>query len=81
MITNQYIGAMCHEYRRLHLKGITQKDIAMATGYSRESVNKFERGTQGNCAIFLWYIKNGIFDWIPVERWKGWDMGLVGDDK
>ena len=76
-VTNQYIGAMCSEFRRYHLKNVTQKQIAMETGYSRESVNHFERGAQGNCAIFLWYIQHGIFDWIPAYKWKGY-VGFFG---
>lgn len=75
-VTNSYIGAMCHEYRRLYLKGTTQKDVAMATGVSRESVSKFERGQSGNAALFLWYIKQGIFDWMPLDKWNGWGLGF-----
>lgn len=78
-VTNSYIGAMCHEYRRLKLKGVTQGDVARETGVSRELVSKFERGQSGHAALFLWYIKKGIFDWIPLEKWNGWGMGLDGD--
>jgi transcriptional regulator with XRE-family HTH domain len=63
---------MCHEFRRFHLKGVTQKDIAEDCGLSRESVSRFERGTLSNSVIFLWYIKHGLFDWVPIEKWQGW---------
>lgn len=79
MVTNQYIGAMCREYRRLKLRGTTQSEIAQETGFSRETISKFENGTSPNAAVFFWYIKNGIFDWIPYEKWHGFDMGLVGE--
>lgn len=71
-ISGNYIGAMCHEYRKYHLKGVTQKKIADDCGMSREIVSKFERGTSPNAIIFMWYIKHGIFDWLPIDRWNGW---------
>lgn len=76
-ISAGYIGAMCHEYRRYYLKGITQLDIAKDCNMSREAVSKFERGTSPNAIIFLWYIKHGIFDWVPVEKWQGWEGALT----
>ena len=75
-LTKEYIGAMCHEFRRIKCKGITQQDVADAVGYSRESVNKFESGGNGNCAIFMWYIKNGLFDWVPIQNWNGWGFEM-----
>ena len=76
-ITSDYIGAMCCEYRRRVLK-VPQKQIASDCYVSRELVSKFERGTSPNALIFMWYIKHGLFDWIPIEKWNGWNMGLEG---
>lgn len=70
-VSNDYIGAMCAQYRKVNLK-MTQKEVAQACRVSRELVSKFERGTLPNSLVFLWYIKMGIFDWVPYERWCGW---------
>ena len=72
MISANYLGAMCSEYRRYFLKGVSQQQIAKETGLSRELVSKFERGTSPNAVIFMWYIQHGLFDWMPIEKWKGW---------
>ena len=74
-VSNSYIGAMCSEYRRYILK-VSQKQVALDCGCSRESVSKFERGAIANSRVFLWYIKNGIFDWVSYEKWNGWEMYL-----
>ena len=66
------MGAMCSEYRRYFLKGVSQQQIANETGVSRELVSKFERGTNPNALVFMWYIRHGLFDWMPIEKWKGW---------
>lgn len=79
-ISASYIGAMCHEYRIYELKGITQQHIANECNVSREAVSKFERGTLSNAVIFLWYIKHGIFDWMPIEKWCGWEGVFNGKD-
>lgn len=79
MITANYIGAMCHEYRRYRLNGVTQKDIAKDCGVSREAVSRFERGSLSNAVIFMWYIKHGIFEWVPIERWNGWDGAIANE--
>ena len=71
MITAQYIGAMCSEYRRYFLK-VSQQQIADEVGVSRELVSKFERGSNTNSLVLFWFIKHGIFDWVPIEDWKGW---------
>lgn len=71
-VTNEYIGAMCANYRKYELN-MTQKQIADACHVSRELVSKFERGSLPNSLVFLWYIKHGIFDWVPIERWCGWN--------
>ena len=71
MITASYIGAMCAEYRRYYLK-VTQQKIADESGVSRELVSKFERGTLPNALVLFWYIKHGLFEWMPIEKWNGW---------
>lgn len=74
-VSPAYIGAMCSNYRRYYTQ-YSQQDVADDVGCSREAVSKFERGRVCNGIIFLWYIKNGIFDWVPFEKWNGWDMGM-----
>lgn len=74
-ITPNYIGAMCANYRRYYTD-FSQQEVADDIGCSREAVSKFERGRVCNGVIFLWYIKQGIFNWVPVEKWNGWNMGL-----
>ena len=70
-VTNDYIGAMCAQFRKTNIKA-TQQDVANDCGVSRELVSRFERGSLPNSLVFLWYIKKGIFDWIPYDRWCGW---------
>lgn len=72
-ITKQYIGAVCAEYRRFRTP-YTQNDVAEEVGCDRSEVSKFERGIRSNAVIFLWYIKHGIFDEIPVNKWNGWNL-------
>ena len=74
-ISSSYIGAMCSSFRRFHTD-YSQQDAADEIGCSREAVSKFERGRYNNSVIFLWYIKKGVFEYVPVEKWNGWDMGL-----
>ena len=74
-ITPNYIGAMCANYRRYYTD-FSQQEVADDVGCSREAISKFERGRVCNGVIFLWYIKQGIFNWVPVEKWNGWNMGL-----
>lgn len=74
-ITPNYIGAMCANYRRYYTE-FSQQEVADDIGCSREAVSKFERGRVCNGVIFLWYIKQGVFNWVPVEKWNGWNMGL-----
>ena len=74
-VTPSYMGAMCSNYRR-YFTQFSQQDVADDVGCSRETVSKFERGRNCNGIIFLWYIKQGIFNWVPMERWNGWDMGM-----
>lgn len=70
-VTTEYIGAMCAEYRTRHLK-MTQMEVAQKCHVSRELVSKFERGSISNSLVFLFFIKNGIFNWVPYDRWCGW---------
>lgn len=70
-VSNEYIGAMCAQYRKLHLH-VSQQVVADSCGVSRELVSKFERGVLPNSLVFLWYIKMKIFDWIPYYKWCGW---------
>ena len=70
-ISNEYIGAMCANFRKYALD-VTQQTVADETGVSRELVSKFERGTLPNSLVFFWYIKNGIFDWVHYSDWNGW---------
>lgn len=70
-VTNDYIGAMCAQYRKVNLK-VSQQKVADCCGVSRELVSKFERGILPNSLVFLWYIKMGIFDWVPYNKWCGW---------
>ena len=74
-ITPNYIGAMCANYRRYYTD-FSQQEVADDIGCSREAVSKFERGRVCNGVIFLWYIKQGVFNWVPVDKWNGWNMGL-----
>lgn len=76
-VSNNYIGAMCANYRKYELKQ-SQQQVADICGVSRELVSKFERGSLPNSFVFLYYIKMGIFNWCPVERWCGW-QGYIPD--
>jgi hypothetical protein len=70
-ISNEYIGAMCANYRKYELD-VPQRVVAEDCRVSRELVSKFERGSIPNSLVFMWYIKNGLFDWVPVDHWCGW---------
>lgn len=74
-VTPSYLGAMCAQFRRMYTS-YTQEQAADEIGCSREVVCKFERGRSCNAIVFLWYIKQGLFEWCPAERWNGWDMGM-----
>ena len=71
-ITSDYIGAMCADFRKYKLKQ-TQKEVAKTCDVSREAVSKFERGKLGNSCVFFYYIKMGLLDWCPIDRWNGWN--------
>lgn len=77
-LSQSYIGAMCREYRRYYLKGCSQNTVALDCGVSRESVNKFENGHTSSAVIFMWYIKKGLFNWVPIEKWNGWSANING---
>lgn len=70
-ITRNYIGAMCSNFRRYILHE-SQTTIAKDCNVSRELVSKFENGENANAIIFMWYIKRGLFDWVPPRHWNGW---------
>lgn len=40
--------------------GIKQKQVAKETGYSLESISKFENGCINNMVIFKWYLEHGL---------------------
>lgn len=71
-ITPSYVGGMCASYRR-YFTDKSQDDVADEIGCSREAVSKFERGRVCNAIIFLWYIQQGIFNWLPADKWDGWN--------
>ena len=70
-ISNDYIGAMCSNYRKYVVK-VSQSVVADDCGVSRELVSKFERGHLPNSRVFMWYIKSGIFKWCNEDKWNGW---------
>lgn len=74
-LTPSYIGAMCANYRRYYTEA-SQDNVAADVGCDRSAVSKFERGVRPNAVIFMWYIKHGLFNWVPIEKWNGWNMGL-----
>ena len=71
-INPYYIGAMCHEFRRYRLH-VNQQEIADDCAVSRETVSKFEQGKVQNTVVFMWYIKNGLFEWMAIDRWVGFN--------
>lgn len=75
-ISYEYIGAMCADYRRYELH-YSQNQVAKICNVSRELVSKFERGNTTNAKIFLFYIKMGIFEWLPIDKWIGWNNGKL----
>lgn len=78
-VSNEYIGAMCANYRKYELD-VTQQQVADECRVSRELVSKFERGSLPNSLVFLWYIKQGIFEWVPCEQWCGWQGYMPDSD-
>ena len=53
------VGAMCKQYRES--QGVTQADVAVATGYSEQNISSFETGRTNNMILLLWYIDDGMF--------------------
>lgn len=49
------LGQKCAYIRRL--KGKTQVQVAIDTGYSPEVISSFENGRNNNCKIFIWYLR------------------------
>ena len=52
------LGQVCKEYRES--MGYLQSDVAIATGYSKETVSAFECGRTNNAKIFAWYVVHGF---------------------
>lgn len=52
------LGQVCKEYRES--MGYLQSDVAIATGYSKETVSAFECGRTNNAKIFAWYVGHGF---------------------
>lgn len=50
------IGKMC-QIARLAC-GKSQKEVAIATGYTIGNISSFECGHNNNLQIFLWYVQN-----------------------
>ena len=79
-VNASYIGAMCSNFRR-YFTTKSQDDVANEIGCSREAVSKFERGRVCNGVVFMWYIKNGVFTWLPVDKWDGWNGWILETEK
>lgn len=76
-INNEYIGAMCHEFRKYILKQ-SQSSLAKEFGLARETISRFESGNAVTVRIFIGYVKKGLFDWVSPEKWNGWEMTQSG---
>ena len=57
---------ICSEFRKDVLK-ITQEDLAKELDYSQENISAFENGRNANSIIFIWYIKNGLFNYYSIN--------------
>ena len=57
---------ICSEFRKDVLK-ITQEDLARELDYSQENISAFENGRNANSIIFIWYIKNGLFNYYSIN--------------
>ena len=55
---------LCKRFRQEQLK-VTQQDVAEE--YSQENSSAFENGRNGNVVIFMWYVKNGLFDYYSIN--------------
>ena len=56
------IGEMCKEHREDI--GIKQSQVAETVGYSEQNISSFETGRTNNLLIFLYYINNGVLDYV-----------------
>lgn len=72
MDTMVRVGGLCREYRR-EVLGMTQREIAVRCGYSKESVSAFECGRCNNGRILLEYIYLGLFNWCGIDELRGDD--------
>lgn len=57
---------LCKKFRQEQLK-VTQEDVAKELGYSQENISAFENGRNGNVIIFMWYVKEGLFDYYSID--------------
>lgn len=46
---------------------MTQQQVADALNYSQENISSFENGRNSNNRIFLWYIKQGLFEFWAID--------------
>lgn len=58
MYTLESIGKACKSYRRS--LGYTQIDVANETGYTQQNISRFEKGTNDNSLILMWYVRHGM---------------------
>lgn len=61
---------LCKKFRQEQLK-VTQKDVAEELNFSQENISAFENGRNGNVVIFMWYVKNGLFDYYSIDEITG----------
>lgn len=59
-------GELCAIFRKEELK-MTQQQVADALNYSQENISSFENGRNSNNRIFLWYIKQGLFEFWTID--------------
>lgn len=70
------LGRLCKRYRRV--AGMTQKQVAIMSGYSDKSVSAFETGRCNNAQLLCFYI---TVVKVPVEAIRGCRYGEKGNSK
>lgn len=60
-------GRACARFRREALN-VTQKQVAKELNYSQENISAFENGRNSNNLIFMWYIRNGLFNYYSINE-------------
>lgn len=53
------IGRICKRYRQMVLRK-SARAVAIATGYSTQTVYAFEQGRNHNYVFLLWYLSQGL---------------------